>query len=408
MTDCAALVAQAGDGVAPTLRAVDCMTASAGAGSFGHLFGPQGILAPALTVALTLYVAAYGLALLTGRARLALGGLSGRMLMFGLVLAFSTSWAVYGPLVTTLATRAPDDVASAVLGTRGSATAIFAEHIDTVFAAVNEATRQAAEEEAARAAQTAAAQQTPQAVGTATAAAPHVSTNKTAGFPPSSVASGGAMILLLSTVGVLVTSRIVLAALLLTGPIFITMALFAAARGLFAGWCRTVALAAFAPLLVVLGGAFTLELAVPAVGRLLGPDGIDSTAATGFFLIATVHAALMVMALRAVASLVAGWKPWETSALVTHASGGRADSASLMIAMPPATLARSSATAIAARSAETLSAMPRSASVATVLTTREGRSAAIPAATTERANGPRRATGIGSRFRPAAVRPILR
>jgi type IV secretion system protein VirB6 len=408
MSDCAALIAQAGGGVAPTLQAVDCMTASAGAGSFGHLLGSQGGLAPVLTAALTIYVAAYGLALITGRVRLAVNGLSGRMLTLGAVLAFATSWLVYGPLVYTLATRAPDEVAGAILGQHGSATTTFAQRIDTVFAAVGDATHQAAEDEAERNAQAAAAQQ--QAPGSTTPAVvqTRINTSQTAGFSPASVAQAAAIVLLLSTVGVLVTARIVLAALLLIGPLFVVMALFGPARGLFAGWLRTLALAAFAPMLVVLGGAFTLELAVPTVARLLAPDGIDQNAATGFFLIATVHAALMAMALRAAAGLVAGWKPWSRSAQGGFGPARRDDHTTMVIASPAAAMPRTMATLAGSRGQPATDSIPGSTRM---LTTRDIRNTGafpqIPAPTQVPGQTPGRSAGIGSRFRPATTRAKL-
>jgi len=407
MSDCTSLVAEAGSGVEPTLRAVDCMTASAGQGSFGHLLGPQGALAPALTVALTLYVAGYGFALMTGRVRLGLGGLSGRMLTLGLVLAFATSWVVYGPLVYGLATRAPDEVAGAILGTRGSATSLFAQRIDTVFAAVSEATHQAAEEEAARNAEASAQNQTPGAGPTA-AAQTRVNNSQTAGFSPASVAMTGAIILLLSTVGVLVTARIVLAALLLIGPLFVVMALFSPARGLFAGWLRTLALASFAPLLVVLGGAFSLELAVPTVARLLAPDGIDAGAATGFFLIATVHAALMAMALRAASSMVAGWRPWAPQSFDGFGSGRRDDPATMVIGMPTTAPPRAAGTLTTLRGLDQAPGMGRTGSSTTAISSREIRTSLPIMPPGERPGTPRRAAGIGSRFRPATVRQVIK
>ena len=405
MSDCAATLAEAGNGVATTLRAVDCMTASAGAGSFAHMFGPQGALAPALTAALTIYVALYGLALITGRARLAPGGLSGRMLAVGAVLAFATSWLVYGPLVYGLATRGPDAVAGAILGGQGSATATFARRIDTVFSAVGEATHQAAEQDAARAAQAVAQQPGP---GAAPAAQPHANTSQTAGFAPATVAQAGAIVLLLSTVGVLVTARIVLAALLLVGPLFVVMALFGPARGLFGGWLRTVALAAFAPLLVVLGGAFSLELAVPTVGRLLGPDGIDESAATGFFLVAVVHAALMTMALRAASSMVAGWQPWTREPLPTLAPGQRADVAAMVIAAPATARPRALAMLTGERGIDRSIGIDRTQTSAT-FATRDMRATATGfTAAASPGQTPRRAAGIGSRFRPAQTRPVMK
>lgn len=408
MSDCAALIAEAGSGVAPTLQAVDCMTASAGAGSFGHLLGSQGALAPVLTAALTIYVAAYGFALITGRVRLGLGGLSGRMLTLGAVLAFATSWVVYGPLVYSLATRGPDEVAGVLLGSHGSATTVFAQRIDTVFSAVGEATHQAAEEEAERNAQAAAAaqQQTPVAVPVAVAQ-PRVTNNQTAGFSPATIAQSGAIILLLSTVGVLVTARIVLAALLLIGPLFVVMALFGPARGLFGGWLRTLALAAFAPMLVVLGGAFTLELAVPTVARLLGPDGIDQSAATGFFLIATVHAALMAMALRAASSMVAGWKPWGRNTSDSFGQGGRDGYAAMVIAPPTGAISRTMTT-LAGRGASGQTIGIDRTSSTSVTATRDIRNAGSIPSSNAPAQTPRRAFGIGSRFRPATTRAVMK
>jgi type IV secretion system protein VirB6 len=409
MSDCAALIAQAGSGVAPTLQAVDCMTASAGPGSFGHLLGAQGALAPVLTAALTIYVAAYGLALITGRVRLGLGGLSGRMLAIGAVLAFATSWLFYGALVYSLATRAPDELAGAILGTHGSATTTFARRIDTVFAAVGDATHQAAEEEAARNAEAAALQaQTP---GAAPVAAPQTraGNSQTAGFSPASVAQAGAIVLLLSTVGVLVTARIVLAALLLIGPLFVVMALFGPARGLFGGWCRTLMLAAFAPLLVVIGGAFTLELAVPTVARLLAPDGIDQDAATGFFLIATVHAALMAMALRAASSMVAGWRPWDGGPPDGFAGERRGDHASMVIAAPATALPRTIVPVPGTRAQPLPAGIDRSAISSTaVFTTRDIRSGNAIAPGDGSGAAPRRSAGIGSRFRPATTRAVIK
>lgn len=405
MSDCAALVAEAGNGVAPTLQAVDCMTASAGAGTFGHLLGSQGALAPVLTAALTIYVAGYGFALITGRVRLGLGGLSGRMLALGAVLAFATSWVVYGPLVYALATHGPDEVAGVILGSQGSATTTFAQRIDTVFAAVGDATHQAAEEEAERNAQAAAAQQ--QAPNAVPVVQPRVaSANQTAGFSPATIAQTGAIVLLLSTVGVLVTARIVLAALLLIGPLFVVMALFGPARGLFGGWLRTLALAAFAPMLVVLGGAFTLELAVPTVARLLGPDGIEQGAATGFFLIATVHAALMAMALRAASSMVAGWKPWGRSELATTGQAGRAGYAAMVIAAPAGAGARTMTT-YGGRSlpGQTAGIDRTSTSLSTM---RDIRTASATPSRDTPGQTPRRAAGIGSRFRPATTRAVMK
>ena len=107
MSACDQLAAQASAGVAPALRAVDCLAAETTASAFARLFGPAGGLVPALTILLTLYIALFALALLTGRSRLGIAALTPRMLALGLVLTFATSWTAYQQVVWTLATQRP-------------------------------------------------------------------------------------------------------------------------------------------------------------------------------------------------------------------------------------------------------------------------------------------------------------
>jgi type IV secretion system protein VirB6 len=119
----------------------------------------------------------------------------------------------------------------------------------------------------------------------------------------------GALLLLLGTVGVLLTARIALAVLMALGPVFVVMALFSGTKGLTAGWLRGVVLTAVTPLFVVLGGSITLELLVPIV-RSLSSNlvDIDGRAAMALFLVAAVHCALMVMVLKVAGTMVSGWQ----------------------------------------------------------------------------------------------------
>jgi type IV secretion system protein VirB6 len=313
---CADLIAGAGGGVAPALRAVDCMSSEATTAAFSHLLGPQGALMPALTAVLTLYIGFFALALLTGRARLAPASLIPRLATIGLVLTFTTSWAAYEGVVWQLATGAPDQIAGIVTGDKGSATQAFASRIDTLFLTIAAASEAAGEEAAAHSAAT-----QPLIGSPSTTAAP-ANPGGVPGFSPVTLLWLGATTLLLGTVGVLVTARIVLALLLALGPVFVVLALFPATRGLFVGWLRALVLAALAPLFVVLGGGFTLELAVPAVAKLVGPDGIDARGAMAFFLLAAVHAALMVMALRTAATIVGAWHVFGAAAPRREDRGG--------------------------------------------------------------------------------------
>ncbi len=290
MNTCDPLVQNASDGVAAALSAVDCMAGNATQGAFERLFGATGVLLPALTLLLTLYIAVFALGLLTGRTRLGVAALTPRMLMIGVVLTFATSWVAYQSVLWNLVVGAPDQVASVVMGAKGEATRLFAQRIDVLFQAIADAAEMANQQQAG--------------AGNAATAAGGAASGT---FAPASLVWLAAVLLLLGTVGLLVTARIVLAVLLAIGPVFIVLALLRGTRGLAAGWVRALVLVALTPLIAVLGGGLTIELAVPVVQRLAGPEGIEARPAFALFLIAAVHCALMVLALRTATTMVSGW-----------------------------------------------------------------------------------------------------
>ena len=133
----------------------------------------------------------------------------------------------------------------------------------------------------------------------------------------------GALLLLLGTVGVLVTARIALAVLLAVGPIFVVFALFSGTRGLFVGWLRGLTLTAVTPLFVVVGGGVVLELLVPVVASLRGIEGVNGRAALALFVIACVHVALMAMMLKVAGTMVSAWQVFG----LAGRGGGRDDEA---------------------------------------------------------------------------------
>jgi type IV secretion system protein VirB6 len=298
MSGCEALTGEASAGVAPALRAVDCLAGETVASAFGRLFGSSsagggGALMPALTIVLTLYIAFFAIGLLTGRSRIGISALTPRMLTLGLVLTFATSWVAYSQVVWNLATGAPDEIASVLTGSQGSATQIFGDRVDLVFTAIADAAEAGKPAQAAQA-----AQQGAQAAGQAA----------TGNFTPANLMWLGALLLLLGTVGVLVTARIALAVLLAVGPIFVVFALFDGTRGLFVGWLRGMTLTAVTPLFVVVGGGVVLELLVPVVAGLQGVEGVNGRAALALFVIACVHVALMGMVLKVAGTMVAAWQ----------------------------------------------------------------------------------------------------
>ena len=136
---CQQAMAEVGNGIAASLRGVDCVTMGATQAAFGRLFGTSGVLLPALTILLTLYVGFFAVQLLTGRSRLNVGALTPRMMTLGLVLTFATSWIAYSQVVWNLALGAPNEIAAILTGVRGSATDVFAQKIDILFQVVGEA-----------------------------------------------------------------------------------------------------------------------------------------------------------------------------------------------------------------------------------------------------------------------------
>ncbi len=275
-TTCDLAAQEMGTGVASALTAVDCIASQVSEQAFGRIFGTDGQLAVVLTTLLIFYVAFFGISLMLGRSNLSVRALLPKMMTLGLVLTFATSFAAFSTVFYNLFVKGPDQIAGVITGTDGSATYTFAQKLDVVFLAVQQASSGQVD---------------------------------IAAFSPPGMMWLGAMLLLLGTVGLLVTARIGLALLLAVGPIFVVLALFNGTRGLFTGWLKGVVMLALAPLFAVLGGSIMLEMAVPILAALVATPGeIDQQAAMAFFLVGAVHVALMFMILKVTSSMVAGWQ----------------------------------------------------------------------------------------------------
>ena len=297
MSQCPPFTADGPSGVADALGKVDCLASDATAVSFGRLFGAHGSFQTALTIILTLYVALLAFNLLTGRSALRLSVLTPKMMTLGLVLTFATSWIAYQSVVWNLATGAPDEIASVLVGTKGSATTIFAQQLDAVFNAITDA-----------------ASSVPAPAPTANGVPPAVAVPTLAS--PANILSIAGLILLLGTVGVLVVCRLALAALLIIGPVFIVLALFEGTRGLFEGWLKSVAMFAFVPLLTVIMGSGALVAIAPMVAG-LGQGGapIELKAAVSILVASIIYVALMLVVFKVAATLTKGWRMGRAQAL---------------------------------------------------------------------------------------------
>jgi type IV secretion system protein VirB6 len=308
MNQCQSFGAEGPVGVADALQKVDCLATDATSISFGRLFGAHGSFQTALTIILTLYVALLAFNLLTGRSALKVSVLTPRMMTLGLVLTFATSWVAYQSVVWNLATGAPDEIASVLVGSKGSATTLFAQQLDGFFKAITDAA--------------AAAQPNP-----ATTAQPNPATIAAAsGFSsPANILSIGALIMLLGTVGVLVVCRLALAALLIIGPIFIVLALFEGTRGLFEGWLKSVAMFALVPLLTVVMGSGALVAIGPMIANLdQGGGEIPLRAAVSILVASIIYATLMLLVFKVAANLTRGWRLGRSAAATAARSGSTA------------------------------------------------------------------------------------
>lgn len=282
MTACAPLRIDDGASLTGALESLDCQVNGAVAAGYGHVFGAHSVLGAALTAGLTLYVAILALGLITGRTRLTMRALGPRVLGLGFILAFATAWPAYHAVVYGLLTGGPDQVASALLGAQSGATRAFAGRLDTLFDAVFQ-------------------------IGQSLSVGPR--------SPKLDMALNliwsSAFLILLSTLGLLVIARIVLAALLALGPIFIAFGLFAGTRGLFEGWLRLAVGFAFTPLLIVVGGSGLLAVLAPAIAA-IGEDPLEAVQRmrpiATLFGVSVIYSGLLLALAGTAIALTRGWR----------------------------------------------------------------------------------------------------
>ncbi|MGH6952427.1 MAG: type IV secretion system protein [Vitreimonas sp.] len=270
--------------VTAALAAIDCQVNQGVAAAFGRLFAAGGVFSLALTALLTIYVALLAFGFLTGRTRLTLPELAPKAVVLVLTLTFATSWQAYHVVIHGLLSAGPDQIAAALMGGSEGATLAFTSRLDALFAQVLDAAQGVSALDA----------EVAQNVDMA---------KKLIWF------SG--LTLLFSTLGLLVAARVVLALLLGLGPLFVVLALFSATRGLFEAWLRTTVAMAFAPMLIVLGGAGVMSLLGPLVAAIAhNPADAAETLRPIVMLSlgAGVYALLLVAAACTAISLTHGWR----------------------------------------------------------------------------------------------------
>lgn len=228
---------------------VDCNVQQLIRGGYGSLFQSSGVFSTLLTGLMALYVALIGYQLLLGRSQLNITEFALTAVKLGAVVALATQWGAYQQFVYHFLFYGPQQIANVILhGFSVRGPAYSGDVFDGLQRAFVDLT----------------------SFSPATPAGAGATATPGGGGPLSTLLSKSgfdslllllsAVILLVSSLGVLLASKLVLGILLATGPIFIAMLLFNSTRGVFEGWLRASLAFAFAPLAVtlMLGVALTM------------------------------------------------------------------------------------------------------------------------------------------------------
>jgi type IV secretion system protein VirB6 len=217
------------------------------------------------------------------------------------------------------------------------------------------------------------------------------------------------LFLLVSTLGVLILTRLVLYLLLILGPVFIIFALFPQTRGLFNGWLRTSLVFALAPLLTVLGGTAALMLFAPLL-QAIGDDPQGAVTAVQpmviLFMGSLIYCAFLFVLMWVCASLARDWQAtFRERAPAAPAGTASASAVAASSSSAPAAAAQS-------RDAPPVSVFSRTQEIAAGASALSARAEALglydPTARGDSGRAAsadrfRRVQGLGQRFRP--VRP---
>lgn len=294
------------------LTSADCLIAAQVADGYALLLAPGGMLVTALTIALTIYVAIFGYRLMLGLSRLTLGEVVPHFIKIGIIIALVTSWPSYQTLVFNLLFDGPRQLAGVLarpaVGAGGTSDVMLA--LQSVIDGLTDAAGDAWGQGSVSA--PVAPTTLPPAATAATVVAPVAGPGLPFALGAPQFAAMllwlSAFVLMAMSVGLLLVARIVLALLLVVGPVFIALALFRPTRGLAEGWLRTAVKFALVPLfalpLIVAVIAVTAPLAgglgqAPIVTVRDGPTLL-------IFLVVMVFAAVMVQAARLGGSIASG------------------------------------------------------------------------------------------------------
>lgn len=308
MASCAPINPAAGS-AETMVNSVDCYIQSTVQAGYANLLGQGSMFNIALTIALTIYVAIIGYRLIFGHSTLSVGEMMPRMVLIGAVLALTSNWATYQVLVYDVLTDGPQEIARAINPNDGDARGVT-ERIDVLSGKMVDLADAWTEHDARP------DQMLPED-GTAVApeALPAMANNITAFVAPKdslgpNMLLFSALFLVLASAGVLVVAKIILGLLLLLGPIFVVLGLFASTRGLALGWARAAVLMALVPVMAIMTSAGAVAVLEPVLTQMYlsaGQGEFSLRAALTILVIILIMVAVSMQLFRIGRTIVSGW-----------------------------------------------------------------------------------------------------
>ena len=308
MTACQAI---AGAGaVRSILGAVDCNTQGFAQRGYEALTGAASPFQAALTILLTLYVAAIGYRMLFAPDGARLSDAPRMALKIGAIIALVTSWSLFQTLVFDVAAKAPIEIARLISPPGDDGLGRGADPVGRLQVAYDQLSIEA--------------QRFDKAAGPATAA----NAGQAAAAARTLAAASGAV--LMANAGLIAVGKIAVAVLTAVGPIFVALFLFSQTRGLFVGWARALIAAALisvtawvlAILMVNVLDPWLAALARQRLDKVLDPE----TAVTAASIVLVFAAGQVALALSAGTVALGLRLPGARPAAAT--TNGRLDAAS--------------------------------------------------------------------------------
>ena len=338
--DCATPAADVGL-VENLLGSVECNVLNMAETGYGAIAQPGSPVSAALTILLTLYIAVMGFRLMIGRAPLRIDDLTMTVLKIGAVLTLATSWPTYQQLVFNTLFHGPEQLGAGMLA------AILPDN--SLLGGTPLEGLQTAYDEM----QASAAYLSQKSLGQVS---PFQGGN---GFGALAL-NVASFTLLMTTLGAILTAKIVLGVLLALGPIFVAFLLFDATRGLFEGWLRAAIAFSLAPMLAILclvGQLVLLEPHLVQLAEARAADVVDLEPTSSILLLEMIFAGVALALGVAVGMIATGLRlPWraERPAGVSENAGSVARTVNVQAGEPSRSIETpppARATAIAAAAA---------------------------------------------------------